>query len=526
MFPQKADRHAFSVSLPRNHQNIRNRVLPPWSTLQRFAMTTVRALRPEYQKLSLAMGRLARKNDTAVANMYFLHQGPLGRLAREVLFSVGGRPKVAKSRSKAIAYVTPHLAGDLLGVALQDGDVRAVLRRHDIESNHVNGQWTGVSRARFEHLYQTLCDALHHNETAALGLWLRVAADLSKSGDLEFYDGLATAGIHALRNDVTTHDVPLPLNDAVQGLLTSSDFSTHVDSVIDGLTSVRARDPIPIRTVEFRTAQPKPDCVEVCIRELVAFLTQRDDDDDATSWFAKCQHLGGQWNAEFLSTDPADGTPYELTPSKRNIALIASKLLFPEDPPSETVEGLVHRYNTADDVSVMDRSSAYLPRFSETRKVREIVDVTRGPETLEIHLERGPPPIAVATYRSAVGISDSTAAAHVDAFFHNNVSPDRQAVLEGLWLHAILGDRALEDERLLTIEDRRRKEIGILAARIGNHDAGRWLPLMSERSNDAYDHMESLEKQKLRHTERIARAMRVWEYASSIVPVVRTPAAR
>mmetsp|Transcript_10523 Transcript_10523/g.34771 ORF Transcript_10523/g.34771 Transcript_10523/m.34771 type:complete len:340 (+) Transcript_10523:62-1081(+) len=171
---------------------------------------TARALRPEWLKVSLASGCLASTCDTAVANMFYSEEEdwrPLRALAREVLHtsSDAARPKVATSGSRPVSYLSPGLAGELLGLAILRRDPWPALKRHGVESNRVAGRWSGVSKARFDTMAKTLEEALSYDEAAALGLWLRVAWEKARSRKdlLDFYDGLREAGLDARRSDVT-----------------------------------------------------------------------------------------------------------------------------------------------------------------------------------------------------------------------------------------------------------------------------------------------------------------------------------
>ena len=506
----------------------------------------VQCLRPEYRQVSVALGALASGCDTATANAYYCPEasGALGALARAVLFArdlAMARPRVARSKSVAMSYVSPGLAGELLGLALKgDREARPALDRHGVLSNSVAGRWTGVSRARFEKLAAALREALESEETTALNVWLRAVWELSSSRRdvLDFYEGLERVGISVLRSDVTqqqllredkTSDkVPLSVDDAVSRLLASSSscqFADDVERAVVALGACVARRPRKIQTVAFGSAPPKPDCVEVCIREVVDFIENKqgaeaDEEVSAEEWFAKCQAAIGKDEArlEFLSKDSESGAAYELAPSKRNVALVASRLLFgTRGPLCETFADLALYFNERNQgnrLLVVDRSTAYLPRFSESLQVREVLDFTMegssSETTLEIHLERHPA-IALATYRSALGLSDAVAGPHLEAFFTSQalLEKERRPVLRSLWLSAIFGDRALEDERLLRVSSSEEDRLlGLLAARFGAHDVGRWSPLTSDglRSNEAHDHAASLKVQELRHVRRSERA--------------------
>jgi len=504
-------------------------------------------LRPEWLKVSLASGCLASTCDTAVANMFYSEEEdwrPLRALAREVLHtsSDAARPKVATSGSRPVSYLSPGLAGELLGLAILRRDPWPALKRHGVESNRVAGRWSGVSKARFDTMAKTLEEALSYDEAAALGLWLRVAWEKARSRKdlLDFYDGLREAGLDARRSDVTDAqflcDTAAPPlggenkdDDALARLLLQAtrtkrpdddgddSFAAVVEAAVVALSASGrlARRPRSIRTVNYGDAAPKPDCVEVCVREVVDLLSRLETEEDESSseeWFARCQ--GVDESAEYLSATP-DGRPYELAPSKRNVAVVASQLLYGER--CETFEALAARFNnnasrSGPPLAVVDRSAAYRPRFSESLKVREIADLVLGPRTLEIHLEREPP-VALATHRSA-GANEAVAAAHVDAFFEAAAASSKtfggdagnngkEGILRSLWLHGVLADRALEDDRVLGAPEEAQRH-ACLAARFAAHDAGRWSPLTSDgpQSNDAHDHAASLEAHRRRHARR------------------------
>jgi hypothetical protein len=159
-------------------------------------------LRPDRFHLSPAIGLIALNSPNFMGN---LHSCPANQdaqwglgsscsLARELFFQAqpGDPVRTTRSRSKAISHIDVRLLGSIVGLAMSraDSDVVAkTLRKSGIESNRIDGEWTGVSFVRFTRLVGLIADASHGNKnTPALMMLLQVvwekAAD--KAGLLDF----------------------------------------------------------------------------------------------------------------------------------------------------------------------------------------------------------------------------------------------------------------------------------------------------------------------------------------------------
>lgn len=75
----------------------------------------------------------------------------------------GAPVQLTRSKSMAAAYLTPQIMGTLMGIALlpdkkySEKEFRRLFKeRHGIKSNYVEGEWTGVSLARWKEIVMCL----------------------------------------------------------------------------------------------------------------------------------------------------------------------------------------------------------------------------------------------------------------------------------------------------------------------------------------------------------------------------------
>ena len=149
----------------------------------RFVAETATILQPKFISLSPAVGLLARSAPTVVTNLMSMPSAgqrdcewsSAAALCRELYFQqrAGAPPLVSRSRSHAATHLTSAAAGHILGLGLRpkpDDTVLATLRAQGIESNHVDGKWTGVSLARYRRLIDLLAASPARGMTVPLFL--------------------------------------------------------------------------------------------------------------------------------------------------------------------------------------------------------------------------------------------------------------------------------------------------------------------------------------------------------------------
>jgi len=361
-----------------------------------------------------------------------------GRLAQALYFQphVGAPMQPTKSKSMAAAHLNPSIWGTLFGLALHhnrkeknDGsgrkqmtnEFRSFLRtRHGIKSNHVNDEWTGVSLARWEELYDTWrwphshscngqSDQLSFPNLCSDSLWSMMLWDIctckrdvldaflaiheaypSSHNHIQILDPrspLVDALLHdesarvewASSNHTLTaenmakDDVDISLT--IEQLLRATQSQTEWDSILTAQSienlcshylsntgSRREKPPTPNGYYSYDNDTVKPDCVEVTVRELIDLLLwdeqqgsfdlsrlpstahpilyqlYRPHDTDKGSEleiFEQTQGRGQEWfdalsnlnGCEYL-TRSANGKPYELTPTMRNVAKVFQRLFL------------------------------------------------------------------------------------------------------------------------------------------------------------------------------------------------------
>lgn len=235
----------------------------------------------------------------------------------------GAPIRLTRNKSMAAAYFTPEIMGSLLGFSmLQDSkwnenEFRRTLReKYGIKSNYVNGEWTGVSLARWKELVfhlRSIRDLCFKNKKAS-----------SEGQELDIIEGLLTTAVWSMAawNCCHTKQCVLDYFCAAQnisgcqflsaanpvaggnpGMLPEEDIRSSLTRFLacvsndkgylkDSYTSLtkaeamedlcssiltrqhhaNAKPTTPNGYYGFDGGKVKPDCVEVAIRELIDYL--------------------------------------------------------------------------------------------------------------------------------------------------------------------------------------------------------------------------------------------------------------
>ena len=149
---------------------------------------TARLLRPSAFHYSPAVGLVASASSHLAANLLHAERlvhgplccgyGPALELSRELLHEPAeGDVRLAASRSRAASYITPALAGHILGLSLAQAstsDINSALRAAGVQTNRVGGEWTGISLARWRRLVELVTSGVEQSaSTPAVPLLLR-----------------------------------------------------------------------------------------------------------------------------------------------------------------------------------------------------------------------------------------------------------------------------------------------------------------------------------------------------------------
>ena len=331
------------------------------------ALGTIAAVSPSLRFLSPSIGLLARIVDAPVLKLL---QSPAdapegsglataSALARELFYDAGAGSSVrpCANRSAPATHLSVAQLGAVAGLALRgvgDADLRRGLRAVGISTNRVNGDWTGVSMARFVRLAALVREAgaSDAGRRLAVPVFLRLVWERaeSKACILAFLDSIHAQGVPVLApalvpsSSGASHSARAAFVDAAFSpadlspqaaqravALVAADATTD-DLSLELLAACVARAHAYKPAVRLRRhtlpvpgAREVPDCVEVSLREaldlllwdptrgcldtdrlprdcapaLRSFYAARPD--PATSggaevsaeWFALCQHLPG-----------------------------------------------------------------------------------------------------------------------------------------------------------------------------------------------------------------------------------------
>jgi hypothetical protein len=263
------------------------------------------ALRPAACALSPACGLFALSTPTFASNAYsvMLPPGHLHLLCKELFYkpSDSAPLRVAASRSRAAAHLSPEILGHVVGLAATGACPSAVkdcLGSLGIATNKIHGSWTGVSMARWQRLVQLVGGVVCGEQGQVTGgtallmrfLWEKarckadilsfllalhahtpvlqpaLAADPSQhrqwlmqsfsAAEIEDDDTLVEAAIQLL--DPSTPDVQ---------------FAHHYELLAAGISAVQAfRTPIRLERHRYKEGKEVPDCVEVVVREIIELL--------------------------------------------------------------------------------------------------------------------------------------------------------------------------------------------------------------------------------------------------------------
>lgn len=140
-----------------------------------------RLMRPSALHLSPAVGMIVASSPVFTANLFRagapgMLNGHLGAgygaaasLAQEMLHEAAdGEVRLCRSRSRAAAYLTPAIAGHILGLSLSRASATVIditLRSIGVQTNRINGEWTGVSLARFRRLVSLLQESISESSS-------------------------------------------------------------------------------------------------------------------------------------------------------------------------------------------------------------------------------------------------------------------------------------------------------------------------------------------------------------------------
>lgn len=157
---------------------------------------TAALLRPSAYHLSPAVGLIAASSSVLAGNLFRHGEegqhishgfGPAVALAHE-LFRDGARGSVvrlATSRSRASAYLSPEITGHVIGLGISAAPravIDATLRSVGVRSNRVHDVWTGVSLARFRVLVELVREASEQSASSpAFPLLLRCVWERAES---------------------------------------------------------------------------------------------------------------------------------------------------------------------------------------------------------------------------------------------------------------------------------------------------------------------------------------------------------
>jgi hypothetical protein len=320
--------------------------------------------------------------------------GNASLLAKELFTpSRGSRHvRLMASQSKPATHLAlkPSLLGELAGLALKQADTKTaeqVLKSAGIQSNKVDGAWSGVSMARYLKLYGLLVAGMPpHNTAAATGqvsprgddvtptlamflrfVWLTCS---SQAGLGEFLRGVAVYHADAIQAPLPiTADVGPVSDDALIQAAMDLDNAANIETLIAELgRSACAQIPVKIRKHAPPGGHKVSDCVEVVVREVITYvladpvasqlllsgtvgklsdrlkrLLQLHENPSTTeetlsaAWFAETQGLP---NCEYLCRTDTDGLPFELAPAASTVGVAIAELLGladvaarrPEDP--------------------------------------------------------------------------------------------------------------------------------------------------------------------------------------------------
>ena len=371
------------------------------------AVGTASVLRPSHVHLSPAVGLIASSSRALLGNLHSIGRGkeqpsewaPACALAVELFQAPrpGAPLRRTRSRSAAASHLTSCAAGHVLGLGLKQAPeecVTATLRdRCGIVSNRVDGVWTGVSLARFKRLVHLLSsdvsesiDLSSSSRGMCVPLFLQCVWERAESkrcildfllaldehvGCLEprWRDAFETdagavqewcaetfkpgdtdeSAVEMAARRVLHHQ-------RAQGL---EPFAHAVEVVAANLCDVHAfKPPNVLERHGYQGGEPRPDCVEMLLRELFDMLlfdpiTQTFDVGRLPSSSAQAlrdhfhrrndgslppEYAGAEWFplcqehvpvCRYLSRTP-DGSAYELYPSLSNLAAAAGVLLGQE----------------------------------------------------------------------------------------------------------------------------------------------------------------------------------------------------
>jgi hypothetical protein len=261
-------------------------------------------LKPSFFPLSPACGLLSLSAPTFASNAYSLALPPghIHGLCRELFHKQGDGAalRAATSRSRAAAHLSPEMLGHIVGLAItgaHEARVKECLGELGVTTNRINGEWTGVSFARFQRLVK-LVGGVWREETYVRGgtsLLMRFLWERARDKDDLLSYLLALHSHVPVLHPSFAHDTTLQaqwlkqiftpdelgcedtLEAAAEALLdpTTPDlaFAYSFELLAASLSSVHAfRSPIRLQRHSYKGGKEVPDCVEVVVREILELV--------------------------------------------------------------------------------------------------------------------------------------------------------------------------------------------------------------------------------------------------------------
>lgn len=142
---------------------------------------------PGFRALSPACGLLALSAPTYASNAYSLALPPqhLHGLCHELFHKPGGAGlRAATSRSRAAAHISPEIFGHIVGLAVtnaREAHVKECLFELGVSTNKINGEWTGVSFARFQRLVKLVGGVWREETHGGTSLLMRFLWEKARS---------------------------------------------------------------------------------------------------------------------------------------------------------------------------------------------------------------------------------------------------------------------------------------------------------------------------------------------------------
>lgn len=343
--------------------------------------------------------------------------------------------------------MTPEIVGTMMGLAASshpESRLKRALEELGVTTNKVHGEWTGVSFARYAKVYNDIHGCMHASDAfsrghvgfhsdggsgggrrashaealaarAGVSVLLQFAWEkaTSKHDILAFLlaldkhspaqilvDGFATdagmqkawaEGYFSAASDEGDEAMEKAALSLLDPRLPDTAFASSFERLAAGMSAVHAfRTPVRLQRHCYKEGREVPDCVEVCVRELIEILiydpSQRRFEHSrlprttllsvrnffvdlaagkfaahsglaSQAWYPICQELPV---CEYLVRAPG-GEKYELKPTMQNLSRALGSLLWPED------RG-ISRWTRLEDAAQQWNSTQAFPRTNVAEK--------------------------------------------------------------------------------------------------------------------------------------------------------------